>query len=78
MTTLPLLPDGATCSDCWHFTVKCSWLLSRHGSETTCDWAPSLFRPDTPEHRRAVALARVETERVKRHRAAMQAYLVRG
>lgn len=39
------LPPGKTCADCRWFTPKCSWLLSRDGSERSCDWLPSKFRP---------------------------------
>lgn len=40
----PVHPDGATCADCWHWK-RCHFLLSLKGAETTCDWAPSRYRP---------------------------------
>lgn len=37
------LPAGRTCNDCAHFRTHCSWLLSRNGTETDCDWFPIRF-----------------------------------
>lgn len=39
------LPAGRTCADCVHFRRTCVWLLGREGTETSCDWIPSLFLP---------------------------------
>ena len=38
-----MTPEGKTCADCFHFS-RCSWLLSREGPETMCDWHPSRYR----------------------------------
>ena len=37
------LPDGKTCGDCVHFERTCTWLLSRDGEDTECDWLPIRF-----------------------------------
>jgi len=36
------LPDDKTCNDCIHMS-RCSWLLSRKGTEKVCDWFPIRF-----------------------------------
>jgi hypothetical protein len=43
------LPAGATCADCLHFKRTCSWLLSRNGTEASCDWWPVRFVRITAE-----------------------------
>lgn len=45
------LPDGMQCSDC-AYIARCQWLLSRDGSETVCDWAPSVFRQSAKSRER--------------------------
>lgn len=42
---LARLPEGKTCADCVHWTRTCSWLICRIGTETTCDYIPSRYRP---------------------------------
>ncbi len=37
------LPEGRICADCYHLRPTCSWLLSRIGTETSCDWFPVRF-----------------------------------
>lgn len=43
------LPKGKTCNDCIHMVSRCSWLLSREGTEIECDWSPSRFVPITKQ-----------------------------
>lgn len=39
------LPDGKTCKDCLH-VQRCEYLISRKGTETECDFYPSMFCDD--------------------------------
>lgn len=43
--TAAALPEGATCADCLLFVSRCSWLLSRTGTEAECDWDPPRYQP---------------------------------
>lgn len=45
------LPPGKTCSDCAFFK-RCEWLLSLKGTETACDWSPSVYRERQAPHGR--------------------------
>jgi hypothetical protein len=38
------LPPGVTCAECYYFK-RCVSFIGISGDETTCDWAPSRFRP---------------------------------
>jgi len=38
------LPEGKTCADCAHFK-RCRWLIACKPTNTSCDWAPSRYKP---------------------------------
>lgn len=40
------LPNGLTCSDCQHFSGKCSKMFGAEPGNTTCDWSPHRFLRD--------------------------------
>lgn len=41
------LPPGKTCADCASIR-RCRWLIGRKGTETECDWSPSVFSLPAP------------------------------